>query len=402
MSHPFDRQIFGSLTRTPQAISRRSSSWDRTGANRDYIRVGPSETAVLLDQEGAGCITHLYAALIVPDLTDYRDAIIRCYWDGESEPSVEVPFGDLFGIAHCRIREYSSALHAINGGFGGSVGTNLYLPMPFAEHALITIENRSDSALGGFNEALWFHIDYETYADLPSDVLRFHAQWRQERPTAPIGDEVNITLHDALNLDGVDNYVALDASGEGNFVGLFLEVDNIAGGWYGEGDDMVFIDDEPWPPSIHGTGTEEIFGGGACPSYEYNSPYTGFFQMENADFSGHVAMYRWYVADPIRFSRSLKWTVEHGHANNFANNYSSVAMWYQSEPHAPFPVLGGRDELRPSLGPDYEEARDLIRQEVNRMHNGDLPGGFAALGELTAPYLRGDWSALRAVYQRRT
>lgn len=400
MSHPFDRQLFAALTRAPSARSRRSSSWDRTGANRDYICVGPGETVVLLDQEGAGCITHFYAALVAPDLTDYRDTIVRCYWDGESEPSVEVPLGDFFGIAHCRVREYASAVHAVNGGFGGSVGTNLYLPMPFSEHARVTVENRSDLPLGGFHEALWFHIDYETYADLPPDALRFHAQWRQERPTSPVGDMPNVTLHEGLNLDGNENYVALDASGAGNLVGLILEIDNLVGGWYGEGDDMVFIDGEPWPPAIHGTGTEEIFGGGACPNSEYASPYTGFFLTESPDFSGSVAMYRWYLADPIHFRRRLKWTLEHGHANNFANDYSSVAMWYQTEPHGRFPALGARDELRPALGPDYEEAREIVRRETERLARGGQPDGMHVLGQIAAPYLRGDWRAVREVQRQ--
>ena len=125
-------------------------------------------------------------------------------------------------------------------------------------------------------------------------------------------------------------------------VGLHLQINNIAGGWYGEGDDMVFVDGESWPPSIHGTGTEEIFGGGACPTREYTGPYHGFHLVESPDHAGLVAAYRWFVHDPIRFTRALRWTVEHGHANNFANEYASVAYWYQTEPHAAFPPLPGR------------------------------------------------------------
>ena len=105
---------------------------------------------------------------------------------------------------------------------------------------------------------------------------------------------------------------------------------------------MVFIDGERWPPSIHGTGTEEIFGGGACPAREYAGPYHGFHLIESPDYAGLVGAYRWFVHDPIRFTRSLRWTVEHGHANNFANEYASVAYWYQTEPHAPFPRPAAR------------------------------------------------------------
>ena len=124
-------------------------------------------------------------------------------------------------------------------------------------------------------------------------------------------------------------------------VGLHLQIDN-AGGWYGEGDDMIFVDGRPgeqWPPTYHGTGTEEIFGGGACPDKPYAGPYTGFHMVENCDFAGKNAMYRWYLTDPIRFEHCLVWTVEHGHANSYENDYTSVAYWYQQEPHAKFPVL---------------------------------------------------------------
>jgi hypothetical protein len=159
----------------------------------------------------------------------------------------------------------------------------------------------------------------------------------------------NVPLWAGLNLDGKRNYVALEAEGCGQMVGLHLQVDNLGGGWYGEGDDFIFIDGQPgeqWPPTFHGTGSEEIFGGGACPNQAYTGPYTGFHMVERPDFAGKNAMYRWYVQDPIRFERSLVWTIEHGHANNYENDYSSVAYWYQIEPHAPFPALpDGRSRL---------------------------------------------------------
>ena len=141
-------------------------------------------------------------------------------------------------------------------------------------------------------------------------------------------------------------------------VGLYLTCHNLAGGWWGEGDDMIFIDGEKWPPSYHGTGTEEIFGGGACPNLEYAGPYTGFLSIHEqgkATWRGQNSMYRWFVHDPIRFRRSLRWTIEHGHANNFENDYSSVAYWYQTEPHKPFPALPA-ERLPPGGVPDETPA----------------------------------------------
>jgi len=359
--HPLDLHPFRTLFTATGARSRRASSWDRSGGNMDFLVVGPGETVTLLEHDGPGCVTHVYCALAFPEVTDYRDAILRCYWDGETTPSVEAPLGDFFGVAHARLRLVRSALTAVNPGFGSSHGMHGYFPMPFASGARITLEHRGERPLGGALPAFWFHIDYETYdAPPPDDALRFHAQWRQERPTTAVGPRPNVQLHGGTNLDGAENYVALDAVGAGQMVGLLLEIDNLAGGWYGEGDDMVFVDGETWPPSVHGTGTEEIFGGGACPTTEFAGPYHGFHLIESPDWSGLVAAYRWFVHDTIRFTRGLRWTVEHGHANNFAIDYASLAYWYQAEPHAPFPVFPERPALRPSLPAIYEEARAMF------------------------------------------
>jgi hypothetical protein len=165
-------------------------------------------------------------------LTDYRDAILRCYWDGEETPSVEAPLGDFFTLAHARVRQVRSALTAVNPGWGSSHGLHAYFPMPFTAGARITLEHRGEQPLGGALPALWYHIDYETYEHpLPDDALRFHAQWRQEKPTAAVGSQPNVQLHREINLDGAHNYIALDAVGAGQMVGLLLEINNIAGGW---------------------------------------------------------------------------------------------------------------------------------------------------------------------------
>jgi hypothetical protein len=364
--------MFEQLLTASQGRSRRSSSYDRTGGNRDFITVEPGETATLLEVAGAGTVTHVYCALVLPDPAEYRAAILRMYWDGADEPSVAVPLGDFFGIISGRVRDIRSLALTVNPGFGVSHGLNFYLPMPFSDGARITLENRGDAPLGGPLQAFWFHIDYERDSGVASIAnrgiadrpLRFHATFRQERPTVAVGPEPNEQLPGGVNLDGAENYVALDATGAGHLAGIVLGVDNLHGmRWYGEGDDMVFIDDDTWPPSIHGTGTEEIFGGGACPATEYTGPYTGFHLIESPDYDGLTGMYRWFIPDPIRFSRRLRWTLEHGHANNFANYYSSVAYWYQ-EPLAAADPLPAPADLVPRLDGDYAAARELLADTV--------------------------------------
>jgi hypothetical protein len=388
--HPLDDHPLRRLFRASRAGARRVSSWDRTGGNDDFIRVPAGESVTLLEAEGAGCITRIYMALAAHELTDYRDGILRCFWDGEDTPSVEVPLGDFFGVAHGRIRHYSSFFTTVNPGMGASPGLNAYFPMPFAAGARVEIHNRADVALGGPLAMVWFHIEYETYDDpLPGDVLRFHAQYRQERPTSPAMEPRNTQLHDGVNLDGAHNYVALDAVGQGQMVGLVLEIDNVAGGWYGEGDDMVFVDGDAWPPRIHGTGHEEVFGAGACVLEEFAGPYSGVHLIERRDYAGLVGMYRWYVADPIRFDRSLRWTIEHGHANNFANDYTSVAYWYQTEPHAPFPTLPDRDTMRPPLPANFAEVRLEVLAGMARLAG--PAENFERMATFTQPYYRGEF-----------
>lgn len=400
--HPVAEHPLASLFRDARTRSLRTSSYDRTGANLDFIRVEPGDNAILLEHDGPGCIKHLYCAMILPDLRDYRNAILRCYWDGSDRASVEVPLGDFFTLAHGRVRELRSSLVVVNPGCGGSHGLNAYFPMPFTSGAKLVLENRGSRPLGGPLGAFWYHIDYDAYeAPLPEDVLRFHACFRQERPTEAVGKEQNVTLHPATNVDGAENYVALDTIGRGRMVGLVLEVENLHGErWYGEGDDMVFIDGEGWPPSVHGTGTEEIFGGGGCPSSEYSGPYSGFHQIESPLYDGLVGMYRWYVNDPLHFARSLRWTIEHGHANNFSNAYASVAYWYQT-PAAELPPLPASSELEPPTREGLEEAWEAISTAAastlagaDRARRGpESLRRLLDICEAAAPFYRGDFSA---------
>ena len=257
---------------------------------------------------------------------------------------------------------------SVNPGVGPTNhGFNCYFPMPFATHARIEIENQGTTIFGGLGGRLWCHIDYEKLDEpLPADVGRFHAQWRRENPTLvhkPPAMDAKRSFWGSCNTDGKDNYVLLEAEGAGHVVGIFLQVNNIQGGWYGEGDDMIFIDDDTWPPSIHGTGSEEVFGGGACPNEEYAGLYHGFLLVENKDgenFKGLNAMYRWYVHDPVRFRKRIRHTIEHGHCNDFENDYASVAYWYQSEPHAAFPKLLAPVERRPRFSEDHMAMLDAL------------------------------------------
>ncbi len=366
-SGPLDR-----LFQLQDIKTARISSADRSGGNYDAIKIAPGETRTLAEIPGAGTIRRFYVAPLAADRLRYRKVILRMYWDGEKTPSVEVPLGDLFGSGLGTLRYFHSLAVDVNPGqstldFDGMV---CWLPMPFQNGARITLEN--DGQVENF--LLWYHIDYEQYPAgvLPADTGRFHAQWRHVI-AAPVrdGNPKNTQLGNATvkNPGGEDNFLILDAEGRGTYVGLFLTVDNVVGTWYGEGDDMIFVDGAKVPPTYAGTGHEEVFNAGCCPDTEFWGAYTGFYLIENrnGNFSGKNQMYKFYINDPVRFQKSLRVTIEHGHANNFENDYTSTAFWYQAEPHKAFPPMPGARERLPRWPEGVQQALDRETQLGRRL-----------------------------------
>ncbi len=353
--------------------TRRISSHEANGANFDWVMLAPGETKTLAEISGSGVIRRFYLAPLAADRMRYRKLVLRMYWDGAKEPCVEVPLGDLFGSGLGTLRYFRSLVINVNQGrsswdFDGMVS---YFPMPFEKGARITLEND-----GGVEEfRIWYHVDYEQYeADsLPPNAGRFHAHWRREAMTSvAAGKRKNTTLGNArdANVDGSENYVILDTLGQGSFLGFFLTIDNISGTrkpgapydplnhWYGEGDDMIFVDGEKWPPTYSGTGTEEIFNAGCCPTTEFAGPYTGYYLIENlnGDWGGKNQMYRFLIHDPVHFQKSIRVTLEHGHDNNFENDYTTTAFWYQRDPHGTFPPMPSAAERLPYWPAGVSEA----------------------------------------------
>jgi hypothetical protein len=233
MSVPFALPGRADLARLRPVQSLRSSSYDRYGGNTDMVQVFPRNTAVLLEATGPGCVNHIYWTMIGFDPLELRQAVLRMFWDGEAEPSVEVPLGDFFLVGHAVVRPLSSFLVSINPGMGGSYGFNCYFPMPFATSARIEIENQGDKPLGGAIGAFWYHVDYELWPEPPpADLGRFHAQWRRENLTRSVDRKrTNVQLWEGQNLTDQENYRILELEGHGKLVGLHLMIDNLAGGW---------------------------------------------------------------------------------------------------------------------------------------------------------------------------
>ena len=328
------------LAELRDVTSHRASSWDRTGGNHDNIRIPPGGRVDLEPLVGPGVVRHIWMTAACADPLFLRKVVVRAFWDGEPTPSVEVPLGDFFGLGHATTRNFWSLPLQMAPQEGR--GFNCWFPMPFAE-ARFEVENEAADEL-----TLYYYIDYERGEDDPG-LGRFHAQWRRANPTrgldATEGASNEEVLFGGTNVTGEENYVILEAAGRGHYVGCTLAIENrrLVGpetwNWYGEGDDMIFVDGEAFPPSLHGTGTEDYFGTAWCPSEPYESPYLGIVMPGGENWSGRIALYRFHVEDPVRFRRSIRVTIEHGHANRRADDVSSVAYWYQSEPHAAFPAL---------------------------------------------------------------
>jgi len=402
------RSSLRSITRFEDVRTRRISSFDRSGGNLDFIRIPQGEIMNLADIEGAGCITHLWFTVNCRDPDYLRKILLRVYWDGEEDPSVDTPLGDFFGIGHGIAKSFQSLPLNTVGGTGRKgdrAALNCYWPMPFSKSARIEIVNECYYAIGSF----YYHIDYDEYDEPDEDALKFHAKWRRENPCGGeelAGANVLDIFVGKKNINGEGNYVILEAVGTGNYVGCILNVDNLEIGdkaprfgempfeWWGEGDDMIFIDGEE-EPSIVGTGSEDYFlhaWGMQKDSYLYAGTSLHERDPEFKDRRKCTA-YRFHIEDPIRFRESLKVTIEHGHANTQSNDYSSVAYWYQTEPHkpwAPMPIT----ELRLPRSDPYDsstgEEKDLER-EINRTVDEALAlmwSGLAGKGELTPEHQR--------------
>jgi hypothetical protein len=298
--------------------SHRITSADPTGGNDDFRVLQPGQTLVLAEIAGPGCIVHFRDNITSEEPHHLQLHVLRAFWDGEKTPSVEVPIGDFFGVGFGFTEKFASALLCIDQRPGVLTNSaaygaarNCYIPMPFARSAHLTLSN-----YGKRPSTHWFEVNYRGYRRLPRDQGYFHAQYRQATPP-PEGP-----------------YTILEATGRGHLLGCVLSVQNNDGGWWGEGDEIVYIDGQK---AMQGTGSEDYF----CESYGLRAgcfPYFGVTLLQEP----YTTAYRWHIPDPVVFKKSIRFQIEHGKGVppfRSGNYYYSVAYWYQTEPHAAFPEL---------------------------------------------------------------
>ncbi|WP_460523824.1 glycoside hydrolase family 172 protein [Flindersiella endophytica] len=284
------------------------------------IAIEPGETATLADIAGNGTITHIW---LTTHTSNWRRLLLRFYWEGDERPAIEVPVGDFFGQGWGKFAQLTSQPIAVNpnGGF------NSYWPMPFARNAKITLESLADERV-----IVYYQVDYELGGRENDDNLAyFHSQWRRSNP---LPYQTDHTI-----LDGIQ--------GSGHYVGTYLAWGVNSVGWWGEGEVKFFLDGDEEFPTICGTGTEDYFGGAwnfDVPGEGYtafSTPYLGLHQIIRPDglYSSQqrFGMYRWHIADPVRFAQDLRVTVQAlgwrsgGRYLPLQDDISSTAFWYGRE-----------------------------------------------------------------------
>jgi len=296
------------------------------------VRIAPGTTFTLADIIGAGAIQHIW---LTTHYRNWRKLIFRIRWDGDERPAVEVPLGDFFCNGWCEYSQVNSLPIAVNpnGGF------NSYWEMPFRTAANITVESLADEDV-----TLYYQVTY-TVTDVPADCAYFHAQWRRSNP---LPYETDHTLLDGIN-------------GSGHYVGTYIAWGVNNNGWWGEGEIKFYLDGDQEYPTICGTGTEDYFGGAwnfDVPGHGYtvfSTPFLGLSQILRPDglyrSQQRFGMYRWHIADPIRFSSDLRVTIQalgwrHGrHYLALQDDIASTSFWYQKETSSPRPATPTFEQL---------------------------------------------------------
>jgi hypothetical protein len=296
------------------------------------VKIEAKQTFTLCDISGPGGIQHIW----MTPTGKWRMSILRIYWDGQTQPSVECPIGDFFACGWGKFAQVSSMAVCVNPGSA----FNCYWPMPFRKRCRMTIENIDDESM-----ILYYQIDY-ALGDVPDDAAYFHAQFRRSNP---LPYKQVYTL-----LDGV--------KGRGQYVGTYMAWGSNNTGWWGEGEIKFYFDGDKDFPTICGTGTEDYF----CGSYGFVNPHTNQYQEYTTPYAGmpqvikpdgifqsqqRFGLYRWHLTDPVRFEREMKVTMQalgwHGGKKYLPlrDDISSVAYWYQMLPTTAFPPLPDRDAL---------------------------------------------------------
>ena len=339
---------------TAHRSSSNNADWN---SNDDSKRPIPGETTVLADLQGPGVLTHLWVTIADNEYGWPRLLRLRVYYDGSPTPSVDSPIGDFFAVGHGFERGVKSLM--IRDSSAGRA-RNSYWPMPFRKSCRVTVTNEGRRRVAN----LYYHVDWEKLPSLPENTPYFHARYRQSLPAPADGS----------------HYEFLNVKGRGHYVGTVLSVVQAEAGWFGEGDEFFWVDGEK-KPSIEGTGSEDYFND-AWGLHVDDGPYYGVTVADGTGLGSRMTAYRWHLVDPIPFTRSLKFEIEHkGWTFNADGSVksgfgertdlmSSVAFWYQegiAEDQPPLPYGSARLPQGNALQIEVEKDLPRVRAEKGKV-----------------------------------
>jgi hypothetical protein len=314
-------------------------------SNDDSKRPIPGETIVMANLQGPGIVTHIWTTIAANEYGWPRLLRFRVYYDGSKTPSIDVPLGDFFATGHGYERNIDSLL--VRNSSNGRA-RNSYWPMPFHKSCKITLTNEGSRRVSMF----YYQIDWQKHKSLPPDTGYLHACYHQELPAVAGKD-----------------YEVLNVTGRGHFVGAVINVIQTETGWFGEGDDLFYVDGVK-KPTLEGTGTEDYF----LDAWSLRTS-TGLFAgvpiAEGQNVGSRVSAYRWHLADPVPFTKSLKFDIEHkgwvnapGGTDGFQERYdlwSSVAFWYQQGINEALPEMPYGAARLPQGNAQQIEVENLIK-----------------------------------------
>ena len=300
-----------------EAESREPASPAQWTVLREFaIEPGQAETVSL---EGRGVIRQMRVGVALTTPEVLRGVRLQMCWDGASEPSVDVPLGYFFGNADYG---YLNEIH-FNSLLLGVTPSEAYtcLPMPFDDGAVIRFENRA----GQKAHKIVLRLDMEPRDALPANWGRLHATWSERR--AALDDAPRFGPKD------VASHLVLDRAGPGKYVGLLLHVQWPHRDWWGEGDVLIWTDEDGWPPRYHGTGTEEYFNSGWC-SFDRKA-ISGHIKTRPGD----VGLYTFHLNDAFQFRKNIRVAEETMGSDGFGTQgdtiihrdhpiWSTTAYWY--------------------------------------------------------------------------
>lgn len=327
-------QVLSDLPQKKDFQAHRSSSTDPNGHNGDARPIDSGQTLTVADVHGSGRFTHIWFTIAAQDEDHLRELVLRMTWDDAKRPAVECPIGDFFAQGPGKYVEFQSAPISV----GGSMALNCYWPMPFKKHAVITVTNEGK----GHVDAFYYNLDYRLDNHPQKDVYYFHTQYRNYFP-APVGKPLTIC----------------DTKGSGHFVGTVVTVQANSDGWWGEGNDIWYVDGAP-KPVITGTGSEDYFCGAWDFGHAFQLPYSGVTYYDNEKFGGEKrgiqnTVYRWHIPDPVPFTKSLVFDLEHGSGGGnedrkpYTNNYTTLGLFYLDSPEGDGPPLRPYPDRVPHL-----------------------------------------------------